>query len=129
MGHVHQNVTLSANRKSERVRMFVDTGATFSVIPPELAAKIGLVGLKKRLRISLATGMLVTMEAGTAFFKLLGREAPCTVLVGSVEEPIMGVETLEALGLAVDPTSGRLKKTRAWTVRIGGAWRGARPSL
>ncbi|MCY3021275.1 MAG: retroviral-like aspartic protease family protein [Planctomycetota bacterium] len=129
MGHVYQNVTLSANKKATRVRMFVDTGATFSVISPKLAEKIGLVGLKKSYRLSLATGLRVTMKAGAAIVRLLGREAPSIVLVGNVEEPILGVETLEALGLAVDPACGKLRKTRTWTVRVGGAWRGRRLRL
>jgi hypothetical protein len=32
------------------------------------------------------------------------------------EEPLLGVEAVEALGLAVDPTT----PTRAYTVRLGG---------
>lgn len=118
MGHVYQQVKITALRTA-KVRMFVDTGATFSIIPPDLAEAIGLGGLKKRYRVALATGYVVTMRAGTAFFKLLGRLAPATVLVGKVDEPILGVETLEALGLAVDPNSGKLRKTRAYAVRLG----------
>ena len=118
MGHVYQEVTVTA-RKTAKVRMFVDTGATFSIISPGLARRIGLYGLKKRYRVSLATGYVTTMSAGTAFFALLGRLAPATVLVGNVDEPILGVETLEALGLAVDPNSGKLRKTRAYAVRLG----------
>jgi predicted aspartyl protease len=49
-----------------------------------------------------------------------GREAPTTVLVGRVEEPILGVETLEALGLAVDPAKKRLSPSRPYAVRLGG---------
>jgi len=30
------------------------------------------------------------------------------------------VEALEALGLAVDPTTGSLRPTRTYTVRLGG---------
>ena len=45
------------------------------------------------------------LDAGTAIFRIGGREAPATILVGDVAEPILGVETLEALGLTVDPRS------------------------
>lgn len=33
-----------------------------------------------------------------ASFRVDGREAPATILVGKVDEPILGVEALEALG-------------------------------
>jgi hypothetical protein len=32
----------------------------------------------------------------------------------------LGVEALEALGMAVDPTSGTLKPTRGYALRLGG---------
>jgi predicted aspartyl protease len=38
---------------------------------------------------------------------------------------VLGVEALEALGLAVDPGAGTLEPTRAYGVRLGGT-RGAR---
>ena len=118
MGHVYHDVTVSAS-KSKKVRMFVDTGASYSILPPSLAKEVGLSGLKRRLKVTLANSFVVTMRVGTAFFKVLGREAPATVLVGKVDEPILGAETLESLGLAVDPSSGKLKTTRTWTVRVG----------
>jgi predicted aspartyl protease len=49
-----------------------------------------------------------------------GREAPTTVLVGKVDEPILGVEALEALGLVVDPVKKRLSPSRPYAVRLGG---------
>ena len=49
-----------------------------------------------------------------------GREAPTTVLVGKVDEPILGVEALEALGLIVDPAKKRLSPSRPYAVRLGG---------
>jgi predicted aspartyl protease len=100
--------------------MFVDTGATFSVLPPALADDIGIIRVSRTYRMTLADGSGVEMEVGTAFFRVLDREAPATVLIGSVDEPILGVETLEALGLTVDPTTGTLHKKRSYAVRLGG---------
>jgi len=46
------------------------------------------------------------MRVGTVFIRLLGREAADTALIGPAGiEPLLGAEALEALGLAVDPTS------------------------
>lgn len=119
MGHVIHKVRLTARRERE-VSMLVDTGATYSVLPPDLADEIGVARLGRSYRIQLANGAAVDMEVGVALFRILDREAPATVLVGSVTEPLLGVETLEALGLSVDPTTGTLRKKRGYAVRLGG---------
>lgn len=121
MGHTYQDVRLSGD-KTKSVRMFVDSGATFSIIPPALAKELGVKTMKKRCLVSLADGRKVLMKIGSAVFRIDGREAPGTVFVNRVEEPILGVETLEALGLMVDPTTETLIPKRSWTVRLGG-WR------
>lgn len=119
MGHIHQRVKLSAE-KAVTVRMLVDTGATFSVFPEALARAVGIKRLRRSVTITLADGRRVKLDAGTAIFRIGGREAPATVLVGDVVEPILGVETLEALGLTVDPRKRRLAPSRHYAVRLGG---------
>ncbi|MGD0092558.1 MAG: retroviral-like aspartic protease family protein [Planctomycetota bacterium] len=118
MGHVYHQAGLYA-QKARKVRMFVDTGSTFSIIPRALADSLGITYAGIKHRVQLADGRHITMKAATLGFRVLGRDVPSTVLVGKVDEPILGVETLEALGLAVDPRSGKLKKTRSWTLRVG----------
>ena len=118
MGHIHQSVKLRAN-KSARVRMLVDTGATFSVIPDRLACAVGIKRLPRSVAIRLADGRRVKLDSGVAIFRIDGREAP-TILVGDVAEPVLGVETLEALGLTVDPRRRRLTPSRHYAVRLGG---------
>ncbi len=119
MGHIHQRVKLSAD-KVVTVRMLVDTGATFSVIPETLARAVGIKRLRRSATVTLADGRRVKLDAGTAIFRIGGREAPATILVGDVVEPILGVETLEALGLTVDPRKQRLAPSRGYAVRLGG---------
>ena len=119
MGHVYQRVMVSAE-KAVTVRMLVDTGATFSVIPEALARAVGVKRLRRSVAITLADGRRVKLDAGTAIFRIGDREAPATILVGDVAEPILGVETLEALGLTVDPRKRRLTPSRQYAVRLGG---------
>jgi clan AA aspartic protease len=119
VGHVHQSVKLSAE-KTVTVRMLVDTGATFSVIPEALASAVGIKRLPRSVTVTLADGRRVKLDAGTAIFRIGGREAPATILVGDVVEPILGVETLEALGLTIDPRKRRLAPSRNYAVRLGG---------
>lgn len=125
MGHVHQSVTLTA-RTSETVRMLVDTDATFTVIPPEIARRIGITPLGRQYEVRLADGSKVSWEVGSTLIRVDGREAPATVLIGQVDEPLLGVEALEGLGLAVDPCSGTLKETRSYSVRVGPPLEGLR---
>ncbi len=121
MGHVMVEAELSWKRKL-KVRMLVDTGATHTVLPAELATKLGIVRSPKRLRVHLADGRTRAMHFGSVLVRLAGREAGDTVLIGGRGiEPLLGVEALEALGLSVDPRSGKLKKTRAHGALLVGA--------
>ena len=117
MGHVRQEVGLTAE-KSATVRMLVDTGATFSVIPKALAHAIGVKPRGKPYTVSLADGRRVKCASGLVDYRIGKREAPGVILIGDVAEPLLGVETLEILGLAVDPRKGRLTPTRSYTVRV-----------
>ncbi|OLC11259.1 MAG: hypothetical protein AUH77_10710 [Candidatus Rokubacteria bacterium 13_1_40CM_4_69_39] len=118
MGHIHQPVRLRAGRATT-VRMLVDTGATFSVIPRRLARALG-IRPRRSVRVRLADGRRVRLGADVAIIQIDGREAPATLLVGDVDEPILGVEALEALGLVVDPRKRRLTPSRPYAVRLGG---------
>jgi clan AA aspartic protease len=119
MGHIHRKVRL-AGQKTATVRMLVDTGATFSVIPPSLARALGIEKPRRFVRVRLADGRRVRLGADVVIVRIDGREAPTTVLVGKVTEPILGVEALEALGLVVNPRTKRLSPSRPYAVRLGG---------
>jgi clan AA aspartic protease len=112
MGHVYVDAVLSAER-SEVVRMLVDTGATYSLVSNELATRLGMPRLPKRTRVRLADGSVRRVEIGIARLRLEGREAAPTFIIGRVAEPLLGVEALEALGLAADPSTGKLVPTRS----------------
>jgi clan AA aspartic protease len=116
--NVDQRVKLSAER-TVTVRMLVDTGATYSMIPEALARAIGIKRLRRSAPVTLADRRRVKLDTGTAIFRIGTREAPATLLVGDVAEPILGVETLEGLGLTVDPRRRRLAPSRSDAVRLG----------
>jgi len=74
MGHVYQRVKLSAER-TVTVRMLVDTGATYSVLPEALARAVGIKRLRRSVPITLADKRRVKLDAGTAIFRIGEREA------------------------------------------------------
>jgi len=119
MGHIHQKVRLRAE-KAITIQMLVDTGATFSVIPPRVARALGIRRPRRFVNVHLADGRRVRLGADVAILQIDGRQAPATILVGKVDEPILGVEALEALGLVVDPRRKRLSPSRPYAVRLGG---------
>jgi len=118
MGLMRVWVTLGPveGRRRVRVRALVDTGATFSVVPAAVAEKAGLRAAGS-FRVELADGTLRKLPVATAVFRLDGRRAPATVLVSPRGEPLLGVETLEVLGLTVDPRHRRLKALKPFAIK------------
>lgn len=102
--------------------MLVDTGATYMLLPADLADRLGVIGSPRPIRVALAEGRSCELPVATVIIRLLGREAGATALIGPAEaEPLIGVETLEALGLRVDPSGSGLEPTRAHAVLAVGA--------
>jgi len=100
--------------------MLVHTGATYSLISPELADRIGVVRFPKRQTITLANGQRTEADVGLVMVDVEGRSVATPAFIVPCDEPLLGVEALEALGLAVDPARGVLTPTRSYTVRLGG---------
>src|SRR2546428_4444964 len=118
MGHVYQRVKLAAVNE-EDLNILVDTGATLSLIPPALADRPGIARFPRKQVIVLAAGRRIEADAGVVMVEIGDRKAVSTVVIADCDEPLLGVETLETLGLAVDPTTGSLTPTRSFTVRLG----------
>lgn len=113
MGHVYVEAELSWKRRL-RVRLLVDTGATHSLLPSDLASRLGISPSPRKVSVELADGRRKSLPLGTVVVRLLGREAGETVLIGPPgTEPLLGVEALEALGLKVDPQRRRLARARS----------------
>lgn len=119
MGHVFQKAILSAVNEEE-VTMLVDTGATHSLISPQLADRLGVVRFPLKETVTLANGQKVETELGQVAIRIGDRQAVAQTLIADCDEYLLGVETLETLGLSVDPSAGVLRPTRSYTVRLGG---------
>ena len=104
-------VTLIHPEHRERVadvRMLVDTGATYSLLPPNLVAQLGLATPYER-RAVLANGERIVYRIGEVRLRLGDEERTTVFFEGSQESrPLLGAFALEAFGLAADPLHGRL---------------------
>jgi len=117
MGHVYKEVKLSWVEE-RKLKVLVDTDATFAVLPPELAEEIGIPRSGKKLfKVRLVNGVEVQVATGSVIINIDGREAPATVIILEGAEPLLGVEALEGLGLKVNPSTGELEPTRSYTIR------------
>jgi clan AA aspartic protease len=119
VGHVYVDATIRGTRAA-KVRFLVDRGATYNLIPAELAQRLGIEPGPIRDRVRLATGRTVRLPTALGAVRIDGREAATIFWIGPCEEPLLGVEALEALGLALDPRRGQLRPTRPYATRLGG---------
>ena len=107
-----------AARRSATARFLVDTGATYTIIPPALAREVGASTLPQKFEVSLADGTRRRLRACSIGVTVAGRSGPTTAMLLPGWEPLLGVETLEALGLKVNPEKGCLEPTRAQTALL-----------
>jgi clan AA aspartic protease len=91
------------------VDALVDTGATSTVVPRVLADSLQLPVIG-RLTVRTATGDMDLDNSG-AVVQINGRRAYNPILISdTIDKTLVGVITLEALGLSVDPKGGQLKE-------------------
>lgn len=115
MGHVYVDVTFSnmddASKRLD-ITALVDTGATFSVLPIELARELALE-TTDRTTVETAAGP-IEMDMAWAIIETGDRRAPSPVLIAEhTEHVLLGVVTLEILGFGVDPRKGELTEVNA----------------
>ena len=92
------------------VEMVADTGATLTTIPETLAEGIGLVSTGS-VTVRLADGSRKSVQIAKAEVEIRGDRAPVRVLIGSAEQvALLGLTSLESLGLKVNPVERRLEQ-------------------
>ncbi len=90
------------------LRFLVDTGSFYTAITPAVRERLGLpAGIAAETQV--ADGRIVATELTVAFIRLDGREAAVPVEVVDVPELLLGVSTLEALGMKVNPLTQQLE--------------------
>ena len=112
MGFMYVTVRISARPDSEtrEVRLLVETGAFYSMAPREILAELG-VAPSYRQNLRFADGRTIERDAGYAFLHYPGRPpGPTTVVFAEPGDTlVLGVHTLEGLGLLVDPQAGTIQ--------------------
>lgn len=94
------------------VLFLVDSGATYTILPEKVWKAIGLTP-KRRVTFTLADGTAVERDVSECFIKLSQGESHTPVILGEPgDEALLGVVTLEILGLILNPFTRELQPMR-----------------
>jgi aspartyl protease family protein len=112
LGHVEVTIGLSNPETGTRAeeKGLVDTGATLSVLPRKLAESLRL-SIKSRSKAMTAGGP-VLVDLSDVNVEIAGKTATVRIAISDViDRLLIGVTTLETLGLTVDPLAGELRES------------------
>jgi len=115
MGLTFVDLTVSrvgAGKRARKVtdKFLVDSGASLTVLPEAIWKPLGL---KRRdhISLSLAGGRVVTRDIGQAEVSFEGKSVATQVILGEPDDSkLLGILTLEEMGLVLDPIKRTLSK-------------------
>ena len=96
----------------ETVEFLIDSGATYSLLPLNVWKKIGLKP-KRKMKFTLADGTAIERDVSECYIILPQGEGHTPVILGEEsDEALIGVVTLEILGLVFNPFKRTLHPMR-----------------
>ena len=94
------------------VRFIVDSGAVYSVLPEEMWKRLGLRG-KRTGYFELADGTEISRPVSECLFEIADVSSTSPVVLGGPRDaPLLGMVTLETLGLMLNPLTRELLPMR-----------------
>ena len=103
------------------VRLLVDSGAMYSLLPAPIWEDIGLEPVRE-MTFTLADGTAVERRIGECRLSLPHGAFHTPVILGEAgDEALLGAVTLEIFGLILHPFSRTLEPTRAMLARFDAA--------
>jgi len=117
VGHVYVSVRFRGKDELIMDKVLVDTGATFTVMPLDIAEK-HFYETPLEAELKLGDGRVVKAKVFMAEVEIEGRKGPARIMALSNATPVIGVDTLEMLGLKVDPVTGRIEKSEYYMLYV-----------
>ncbi len=113
MGHLHTDMIVKGNKAAVKLKnVLIDTGATYTVLPKKVLDEVGASLLPATVEVTLGNAKKVKAKAYGIAVKIEGVAAPAVSITFKGAQTVIGVETLESVGVKLDPTTGRLEFTR-----------------
>ena len=121
MTYVAGKVTRPEGRgRPVKVRFIVDSGAVYSVLPERVWKRLGL-RRRRRATFELADGTVITRGVSRCTFEIGGiSDTSPVVLGGPRDAPLLGVVTLETLGLMLNPLTRELLPMKLMLASVAG---------
>lgn len=113
MGLTHiEGVVTGPTGKKATVRFLVDSGATYTLLPAKECKALELVA-KRAMTFTLADGTVVERKVSECHINLPQGEGHTPVIIGEPgDQALLGVVTLEILGLVLNPFTRELQPMR-----------------
>ncbi|WP_092052819.1 retroviral-like aspartic protease family protein [Planctomicrobium piriforme] len=100
------------NKKESTLRFLVDSGAQYTLVPEE-AWKLLKLKPKRTAVFRLADGTAIERDVSECFLTLPQGSGHTPVVLGQPgDEPLLGVVTLEEMGLVLNPFNRKLQPMR-----------------
>jgi clan AA aspartic protease len=117
MGLTYVDATVTGpTEKSRQVQLLIDSGASYSLLPERVWKELEIKPQEK-LDFILADGTKIERRASECKIRLNGKERHTPVILGEPgDEPILGIITLENLGMILDPFKRELRQMQ---LRLG----------
>lgn len=107
-------------KKGHAVRFLVDSGAVYSVLPEKAWKKLNLQPMRD-VEFTLADGTVISRPVSECSFEVRGKKGTSPVVLGHEEDaPLLGMVTLEVLGLMINPLSRELLPMRLVLANVRG---------
>ena len=107
-----EGVASGPSGRQATVRLLVDSGATYTLLPDDVWPRLGLAG-KRKLATSLADGTSIERDVSECHLALPQGEGHTPVILGEPgDEALLGAVTLEIMGLVLNPFNRTLQPMR-----------------
>jgi predicted aspartyl protease len=117
MGHIFVRAKFRGKDVLEIDKILVDTRASFTVMPLDIAEKY-FIETPFEAELKLGDGRVVKAKMFVAEIEIEGRKGPLRIMAFKNAIPVIGVDTLETLGLKIDPSTGKIEKTEYYMLYV-----------
>lgn len=115
MGITNAILRVREHRKSEKfadIDFLVDSGAVYSLVPGKILDQLDIEPYRE-MSFSLTDGTTIKRRISSAYFEFEGEGGPAPVVYGEEgDTPLLGVTTLESIGLVLNPFTRTLHPMR-----------------